>query len=275
MYHIEQLRGKELAELQSIAQNLGIKGIKSLDRNEIIYRILDGQAFQSSQSGAPAVVKEESRMNRRNHKRARISSSDASKVYTATGDKAVKLDKNEAVKVNEESQVAPIAPHDAAIEQVNESVQNVQAAIEPVDENVAEASAPKKRGRKAKAKTEAVAATVETAVEEKAADVEPAVENTTVEPANETSAPKKRGRKPKAKVEAVAMVEETSVEETIVAEAPVEESFVPIEDLPTEKDSVPAELIGKFEKRNTQQGGARNDRQERRQRFEKKTQSGL
>lgn len=276
MYHIEQLRGKELAELQSIAQNLGVKGIKSLDRNEIIYRILDGQAFQSSQSGAPAVVKEESRMNRRNHKRARISSSDASKVYTATGDKAVKLDKNEAVKVKEESQAAPIAPHDAAIEQVNESVQNIQAVIEPVAENVAEAPAPKKRGRKAKAKTEAVAATVETAVEEKvAAETEPAVENATVEPANETSAPKKRGRKPKAKVEAVAMVEEASVEETIVAEAPVEESFVPIEDLPTEKDSVPAELIGKFEKRNTQQGGARNDRQERRQRFEKKTQEAV
>ena len=65
MYHIEKLRSKEIAELQSIAQELGIKGIKSLDRDSLIYRILDGQAMQNSQTGAPAVVKEENRMNRR------------------------------------------------------------------------------------------------------------------------------------------------------------------------------------------------------------------
>ena len=41
MYHIEQLRSKEIADLQSIAQDLGIKGIKSLGRDELIYRILD------------------------------------------------------------------------------------------------------------------------------------------------------------------------------------------------------------------------------------------
>ena len=35
MYHIEQLRSKEIADLQSIAQDLGIKGIKSLDRDFI------------------------------------------------------------------------------------------------------------------------------------------------------------------------------------------------------------------------------------------------
>ena len=55
MYHIEQLRGKEIADLQSIAQELGIKGFKSLDRDSLIYRILDGQAMQNSKAGAPAV----------------------------------------------------------------------------------------------------------------------------------------------------------------------------------------------------------------------------
>ena len=98
MYHIEKLRSKEIVELQSIAQELGIKGIKSLDRDSLIYRILDGQAMQSSQSGAPAVVKEENRMNRREHRRNRIHPDSSNKVYTATGEKAVKVEKNEPKK---------------------------------------------------------------------------------------------------------------------------------------------------------------------------------
>ena len=89
MYHIEQLRSKEIADLQSIAQDLGIKGIKSLGRDELIYRILDGQAMQNSKCGAPAVVKEENRMNRREHRRNRIHNDAPSKVYTANGEKAV------------------------------------------------------------------------------------------------------------------------------------------------------------------------------------------
>ena len=93
MYHIEQLRSKEIADLQSIAQDLGIKGIKSLDRDSLIYRILDGQAMQNSQSGAPAVVKEENRMTRREHRRNRIHNDSPSKVYTATGEKAVKVER--------------------------------------------------------------------------------------------------------------------------------------------------------------------------------------
>ena len=98
MYHIEQLRSKEIADLQSIAQELGLKGVKSLDRDSLIYKILDGQAMQNSKTGTPAVVKEENRMNRREHRRNRIQPDASSKaVYTATGDKAVKLDKNEQI----------------------------------------------------------------------------------------------------------------------------------------------------------------------------------
>ena len=85
MYHIEQLRSKEIADLQSIAAELGIKGIKSLDRDSLIYRILDGQAMQNSQSGAPAVVKEENRMHRREHRRNRIQPDNSNKVYTTPG----------------------------------------------------------------------------------------------------------------------------------------------------------------------------------------------
>ena len=101
MYYIEQLKSKELSELQTIAKELGISNLKALNKDDVIYRILDEQAFRNSQSGTPAVVKEENRMNRRNHRRNRINTELGNKVYTATGDKAVKLDKSETKHVQQ------------------------------------------------------------------------------------------------------------------------------------------------------------------------------
>lgn len=246
MYHIEKLRSKEIAELQSIAQDLGIKGIKSLDRDSLIYRILDGQAMQNSKSGAPAVVKEENRMNRREHRRNRIHSDASSKVYTATGDKAVKLDRNEPKKqVVEEP--APVVQVDAPV-----PVHEVEApAVQPVAENDAEAKQPKKRGRKPKAKQEnKPEAAVETAVEVVTETTAPVAEEVKNE---EKPAAKKRGRKPKAKqenkqeapVEASAEIPEQPVAPETVSEG---EAFVPIEDLPAEPAELPVGFVDKFEK---------------------------
>ena len=234
MYHIEQLRSKEIADLQSIAQDLGIKGIKSLDRDSLIYRILDGQAMQSSKTGAPAVVKEENRMNRRGHRRNRIHSEAPSKVYTATGEKAVKLDNNEPkvvvqeslAPVQKEQEVKPVAP------------QPVQEVEKKVEKSVEEAPKPKKRGRKPKG--EAVAA-------EPVAEV---VETFTVEEKKE-EAPKakKRGRKSKAVAETKESQPQEQATVAEVAELASEgEKFVPIEELPNEATELPTELVEKFEK---------------------------
>lgn len=271
MYHIEQLRGKELAELQSIAQSLGVKGFKALERDDLIYRILDGQAFQNSQSGTPAVIKEESRMNRRNHRRNRIQSDvSASKVYTATGDKAVKLDKNEPKKNHEAENMAIAEVELAVLEEVKPSVQNVDLPTPETESNAVEAiaPAPKKRGRKPKAKEVVSAETVGIANDTVTA-VPVIVEKETAEVV--APAPKKRGRKSK--------VNEAEEKNTVAESTPVEvnepivnvgENFVPIEDLPSEKNELPAELVGKFEKHSEQQQNAqRNDRPARRQRFEK------
>ena len=262
MYHIEQLRSKEIAELQSIATDLGITGIKSLDRDSLIYRILDGQALQNSQSGAPAVVKEETRMHRREHRRNRIQPDASNKVYTATGEKAVKLDKNEPKKTKEEPvAIAPVeVPAEAPVAQ--EAAPTVTA--EPA------APAPKKRGRKPKNEP------VVTETAEIAATEQPAAEVAVAAPdASATApAPKKRGRKPKnqpvvAETAEVAATEQPAAE---VAVAPVEsadagEAFVAIEELPSDKKELPAELIGKFEK-NRQEQAQRGDKQ-RRQRIER------
>ena len=277
MYHIEQLRSKDLQELQSIANELGVKGVKSLERDALIYRILDGQALQRSQSGAPAVVKEENRMNRRNHRRNRIQPDAAAKVYTATGDKAVKLDKNEPKRSQEEA--APLFS-DINIEKTDKAVvetKNEAPVAEPVvtpdtPETVATPEeavpAPKKRGRKPKVKEEAATDMQQTE------DAAATTENEAASPA----APKKRGRKPKAKSNAAEetmapvaeQAEAVAAEQASPAQETDGEAFVPIEELQSDKSEVPAELIGKFEKRAEQQNNnQKNDRQARRQRFDK------
>ena len=263
MYHIEQLRSKEIADLQSIAQDLGIKGVKSLDRDTIIYRILDGQALQNSQSGAPAVVKEETRMHRREHRRNRIQADGSNKVYTATGDKAVKLDKNEPKKMKPEEILFKPEEQKPA-----EPVQQPAAPVAEVNvpaEAPAANDAPKKRGRKPKKLQETAAAPSEA--------VEQAPQETQQETAAEApdNAPKKRGRKAKKQqleslpaepANEVAAPSQSATEGEAGA-AVAEEAFVPIEELPVDNKEVPAELVGKFEKNNQEQNVARNDRRQR------------
>ena len=272
MYHIEQLRSKEIADLQSIAQELGIKGIKSLDRDSLIYRILDGQAMQNSKAGAPAVVKEENRMNRREHRRHRIHNDAPSKVYTATGDKAVKLDKNEPKKEQaaapkvETPKNEPVVAENAVAPIVEVPLVKKTAEV-PAAEKVPETPAPKKRGRKPKN-----AAAQETAVEPVKVEAvateameAPAVDKADDAAVTEVPASKKRGRKPKKEAEKPADVVE-AVE--IPADNSVQESqgeaFVAIEDLPSESVQLPSELVGMFEKNNREQ--KRNDRNPRGQR---------
>ena len=264
MYHIEQLKSKEIAELQSIAQELGIKGTKSLDRDSIIYRILDSQAMQNSKAGAPAVIKEENRMNRREHRRNRIHSDAPSKVYTATGDKAVKLDKHEPKPQKNEPEMASVVETENAVEVA------APITVEAPKDDVAKQ--PKKRGRKPK--TESVA---QEAVEaEQPVSEAQIAEEVKLE---ETTQPKKRGRKPKNKqdkaeqseiaVNEVLATESQDVVENAAAMESEGEAFVAIEDLPIDSKELPAELVDKFEKNSKEQ--KKGDKSQRRQNQEKHT----
>ena len=273
------MRSKEIADLQSIAQELGIKGFKSLDRDTIIYRILDGQAMQNSKAGAPAVVKEENRMNRREHRRHRIQSDSPSKVYTATGDKAVKLDKNEPKKEQGSATKNEMLKKEVvAVETVAQPVVETPAVEKSAEAAPVEAKAPKKRGRKPKnsavqeplaepVKADAVVA--EPVVVAVAVDSSDAVEQPVA--ATEPASKKKRGRKPKnAAVAQADVAEEPAVVDAIPAlENESEgEAFVAIEELPSEPVDLPSELVGKFEKNNKEQkrNNERGDRNQRNQR---------
>ena len=236
--------------MQSIAQNLGIKGIKSLDRDSLIYRILDGQAMQSSQSGAPAVVKEENRMNRREHRRNRIHNDAPSKVYTANGEKAVKVEKTEPQKPKNE-QPAPVkqAAAPVAEEKTVAPVTEVAAPEAVTPQVPVEAPQPKKRGRKPKNEKTVAPETVQPEA--------PVSEPVVTEPAPEApaekneSAPKKRGRKSKENGDAIPLkvhMEHSVATQVPVSQVVVSEAFVAIEDLPTDSTELPAELVDKFEK---------------------------
>ena len=268
MYHIEQLRSKEIADLQSIAQDLGIKGIKSLDRDDLIYRILDGQAMQNSKSGAPAVVKEENRMNRREHRRNRIHADAPSKVYTATGDKAVKVEKDEPNKLKPEQEVVRIPEKPVAQAVVEEK------AVAPAPEVAApqangDSPKQKKRGRKPKNdKVNQEVLPVENISAESASAEQPVEDERKEQESNNEQAPKKRGRKPKNK--AVEQSAEVAPAESAVEPVSEEEgeAFVAIENLPSDSKEIPAELATRFEKNNKEH--RKNDKKLQHQNSEKR-----
>ena len=253
MYNIIQLSNKELGELQEIANEMGIKGAKSLERQQLIYSILDEQAIASSQKKAAA---EENRAERR--QRTRINKKEvANKVYSADKDKAEKI--NDTPKIV----ATPIEKKEAPAKEQSAPQQEVQLvaeapAVEEKQESAAQQS--KKRGRKPKAQQgnqpEVAAVQDEPKGAEVAAEVaeKPQAESAPAE-ATEKSAPaqKKRGRKSNNKKSANDAAPEKEVPvlpEIEPSDSPVEpasEEFVAIEDLPTEGATLPAELIGKFE----------------------------
>lgn len=93
MYNIIQLNDKNLSELQQIAKELGLKKVDSLKKEELVYRILDEQAIVGATKKVAAQQNNEERKEGQPRKRSRISiKKEGDKVYTATKDKAQKLE---------------------------------------------------------------------------------------------------------------------------------------------------------------------------------------
>lgn len=81
MLNILQLRDKELEELQSIAREMGVKEIKSLSKEKLIYAILDEQAISVSALKSGETPFKDLYSKNRSDKREL-----SEKVYTANGD---------------------------------------------------------------------------------------------------------------------------------------------------------------------------------------------
>ena len=216
MYNIIQLNDKDLPELQQIAKELGLNEVGSLNKEELVYRILDEQAIVGATKKTADAKQNDNRADGQPRKRSRISvKKDGDKVYTATKDKAQKLEAN-------------TPPLPAQPDLFKEEAEAPTSNETPADGTAAEttdvaAEKPKaKRGRKPGSKNKATVAKEDA----------PTPEPFQAEPA----APAEALPEAIAENEALPPLDLTS-----------NDDFIPIEDLPSEKFDIPSELIGKFE----------------------------
>ena len=217
MYNIIQLNEKDLSELQGIAKELGLKKTSALKKEELVYKILDEQAIQSASQKAN---------DGQPKKRARISvKKEGDKVYTATKDKALKLEANTPVlqtrTVSKEFAEAPSTP--------------VETVENPVAPAVTEEKPKAKRGRKPGSKNKSTL--------EKEAKAQDSAEVTKAEPSNKTKG-KAKNAAPKKEVPVPVFDDDMELPALNLTGG---DDFIPIEDLPSEKIELPTELLGKFE----------------------------
>ena len=139
MYNIIQLNDKEVSELQSIAKELGIKNAESMKKDELVYGILDEQAIANASKKA-------ANKETQPRKRTRVSvKKEGDKVYTASQDKAQKLEANTPELP---AKVSPFNTDNVANKEEKETITTVPETTPEAP--VAEKPAPKKRGRKPK-----------------------------------------------------------------------------------------------------------------------------
>ena len=225
MYNIIQLNEKDLPELQQIAKELGLTKISDLKKDKLVYRILDEQAVVEAGKKAAANAEREGQPR----KRSRISvKKDSDKVYTATKDKAQKLDTKPA---DATTQTDESTPEDAA---------NV-APAQPAEAQATEEKPKAKRGRKPGSKNKSTLEK-ERLMAEKAEKEAAATEEKAPEATESIDTPA----------------------ESFASQA--NDDFIPIEDLPSEKMELPSELLGKFgsmkiENQPTQQANAQTQQQ--------------
>ncbi len=217
MYNIIQLNDKNLSELQTIAQELGIKKTDSLKKEELVYKILDEQAIAgATKKVAAEKLKDERKGDRQKRSRVTLKTESSDKVFTANKNGNLTKPKTEAVPTTKEQPKAAETVKPAT---------TPAATTSPVETS----TTPKRKpGRPRKVKEDTIAPqTTETVKDSQTAEAKPSFEPKA--PAAETKVEKKN----------------VPDENPILAEA--EDDFIPIEDLPTEKIELPSELIGKFE----------------------------
>ncbi len=266
MYNILQLNNKELNELQDIAAEMGIKGTKSLERQDLIYRILDEQAIAGAQK---KVASEEAKGDRR--QRTRVNKKEvANKVYSADKDKAEKI--NDTPKIvttpiaEEKKEEKPLPqPTDSAPLVKEDS----QGEIQEETSETQQATVSKKRGRKSKTQKGEEANTPK--LESQPEKQQQATQGTDEEPKEHTDnaqeqgkTGKKRGRKPKTQQEP--QKEVPVLPELEPSDASIEQrtdDFIPIEELPSNPSSLPAELLGKFDATKINESGDEQPKSEK------------
>lgn len=262
MYNIIQLNDKNLSELQTIAQELGIKKPESLKKEELVYKILDEQAIAGATKKVAAEKAKEERKDDKK-KRSRVAVQKDNKVYSANKN-------GEATKINEsnQQQVPQQPKQQQTVQQqpaqqhktTGQTAQKEQEPIAPVAETKA---SEKVNGSSPKSEKRKVGRPRKTHDADENLNTEPELfkEKTVVTP--EVALPANKSEK-LAAIENNVAKEKKAVEEkkaiikpqkpapvideesAILSEADADD-FIPIEDLPSDHIELPTELFGKFE----------------------------
>ena len=220
MYNIIQLNDKELPELQSIASELGIKKPESYKKDDLVYKILDEQAI----AGATKAVSEKKEGQKRQRSRIAVKKS-GDKVYTATNEKAVRIEERTPEKTTTETSEAGNASNAENEKKPKKRPGRPKSANKTTPNAPVEGNAQGQE-RKEEAKPEET----EKAIPENNISSMPAVvekQTTAIQKKEETE-------------DFFPKLEKSLPEESV-------NDFIPIEDLPSEKEDLPSELIGKFE----------------------------
>ncbi len=136
-YNILELNEKLLPELQSIAEELGIKKVSSLKKEELVYRILDEQAISYAGIQAEKMKEKEAKKPAEGRKRGRPAKAASPKVA-----KAETAEATESTQQAQEKSVAAPADKKEQKEQPErkrrvriEKMEKVAGAIAPSEDN--------------------------------------------------------------------------------------------------------------------------------------------
>ncbi len=281
MYNIIQLNDKNLSELQTIAQELGIKKTDSLKKEELVYKILDEQAIVGATKKIAAdKIKEDRKDDNKKRSRVNVKKEGADKVFSASKNGEISRPEKTAPVTKPQPAAQKPTPTTPKIETTDRPKPVIAAPAKPA-EDVAKAKIeqvdPKQRkGRPKKTKSEnkeavktevAIEAPVVVAqvpqtqqavakVQQVAAKVQQAPQTPQTPQAQGQQEPQgqqtaSQGQQaPQAlnrPIKPIRPVIQPEKEEESPILVDADDDFVPIEELPSEKMELPTELLGKFE----------------------------
>ena len=283
MYNIVQLNEKSVQDLQAIANELGISKPESLSKEDLVYRILDEQAISNANR---IIAKDKQKEEKTKRKRVTVTNGKLNKVFSANKEGTISREE-QPISVVQEKNISEKPTEQPAPVETEKPVERIaENPVAKQTENPAAKQTERSTGKPAKVQAKAVKpAKKQAATEAKPADETPQAEAAPIaEPATETAEAtqgKHKGRSRKApdvekvlerlqqknaaKKEAEKAAEQANANapkkplaQEVVPEAMAAvDTFIPIEDLPSDSQEIPAELIGKFNTPKTDNASAK------------------
>ncbi len=129
MYDILQLNDKLVSELKEIAQRVGVKGYNKMNKQELVYKILDEQALaekNSSNQDVPVVDEPNPQTGRRPRKVVRMGADNVEKPIEPTEEEAPRQDKPAFRKEQSPETRRPGRPNDRPVREERSPVQDAE-----------------------------------------------------------------------------------------------------------------------------------------------------